>query len=208
MTTEFSKNNVLELIKKRKERIALVGVVVIFILVISGGIILQKTRPSTKEFQPESVSKTVELKFQHKKEGAGPTEEGPQVASFSLKPSPDDLLQQLSSLENLNEDVLEAKYTGLRVLWPAYFFTLQTTVGSKATLVLDVDEDGFGVVIESDVDASVFPQLRDVEPGKKLWIGGTILAVDRSGTGTVYMKTEHLKFGDDPIVPANRQPAK
>jgi len=202
----FSKNRVLEFIKKRKERIALAGVVVIVILSVTGGIVLQKTRRLTQEFQPESVPKTVELKLQHK-DGVGPSEEAPQSASFSLKPLPDELLQQLSSLENLNEDVMVAKYTGLRVLWPAYFFTLQATTGSKATLVLDVAEDGFGVVLESDIDPSAYPQLRDLEPGKKLWIGGTILTVDRSGTGTVYLQIEHLKFGDDPIVPANRPPA-
>jgi len=208
MIMAFSKNRSLEFIKKGKKRIALAGVVVIVILFVSIGIVLQKSRRLPKEFQPESTPETVELKLQHNKEGAGPTEESPQSASFSLTPLPDELFQQLSSLENLNEDVMEAKYKGLRVLWPAYYFTLQATSGSTATLVLDVAEDGFGVVIESDVDTSAYPQLRDLEPGKKMWIGGTILTVDRSGTGTVYLKLEHLKFGDDPIVPANRPPAK
>jgi hypothetical protein len=133
--------------------------------------------------------------------------EAPQSASFSLKPSPDELLQQLTSLENFNEDVLAAKYSGLRVLWPGYFFVLQLKEGSKATLVLDVAEDGFGVVIESEVDTTVYPQLRDLQPGKKLWIGGEIIAVDRSGTGTIYLRIEHLKFGDEPIPAASRQPA-
>ena len=206
MTMGLSKNRVLEFIKKGKGRIALAGVAAIVILAVTGGIILQKNRRLAQEFQPESVPKTAELTLQLK-DGALPSEEAPQSASFSLKPLPDELLQQLSSLENLNEDVMEAKYTGLRVLWSAYFFTLQTTSGGKATLVLDVAEDGFGVVIESDVDTSAYPQLRDLEPGKKLWIGGTIQTVDRSGTGTIFLKIEHLKFGDDPIVPANRSPA-
>ena len=198
----------LEYIKKHKEKVALIGVIAIIILSVGGGIILQKTRRSAKEFQPESIPKTVELKLQQKREGAGPTEGGTQSASFFLKPSPDELLEQLTSLENFNEEVMESKYKGLRVLWPAYFFTLQATVGSKATLVLDVAEDGFGVVLESDVETLEYPQLRDLEPGKKLWIAGEILAVDRSGTGPVYVKTEHLKFGDEPVPPASRQSAK
>lgn len=207
MTTGFSKNGVMEFIKKHKERVILVCALLFFILLVGGGIAIQKKMRSGKEFQPESFPKTVELRLQPKKENAGQTAEAPQSASFSLKPSPDELLQQLTSLENFNEDVLAAKYKGLRVLWPVYFFTLQSTDGNKATLVLDVAEDGFGVVIESQVDITAYPQLRDLETGKKLWIGGEILAVDQSGTGTVYLRTEHLKLGDEPIPPANRQPA-
>ncbi len=207
MTMTFSKNRSLEFIKKDKKRIALAGVVVVVTLFVTSGIFLQKTRRLPKESQPPSTQKTVELKLQQKNDGAAPSEEAQQSASFSLTPLPADLLQQLTSLENLNEDVMVAKYAGLRVLWPAYYFTLQATTGSIATLVLDVAEDGFGIVIESDVDTSAYPQLRDLDPGKKLWIGGTILTVDRSGTGTVYLKTEHLKIGDDPMVPANRPPA-
>lgn len=206
MTTDFSKNSVLEFIKKRKERIALVGVIALCILAVGGGIVLQKTRRPVQEFQPEPTPKTVELKLQQqKKEGVGPTENVSQSASFSLTPLPNELLQQLSSLENFNEDGLAAKYTGLRVLWPAYFFSLQTTTGSKATLVLDVDEDGFGVVIESEIETQAYPQIRDLEPGEKIWIGGSITSVDRSGTGTIYLKIEHLKIGDDPTAPASRQ---
>jgi hypothetical protein len=203
MTTVFSKNKVLEFIKKLKKKSTLIGIILIIAVAIGGGIALQKMWLSGKELQTEGIPKTVELKLQQKKESAKHTEKAPESASFLLKPSPDELLQQLTSLENYNEDVVGAKYIGLRVLWPVYFFTLQSTAGSKATLVLDVAEDGFGVVIESEVDTSTYPQLRDLEQGKKLWIGGEILAVDRSGTGTVYLKTEHLKIGDDSGFSAN-----
>ena len=208
MTTGFSKKKILEFIKTYRERVILIGIVTIFALCIVVGITLQKKLKSGgKEFQAETVPKTVELKLQHKKEHADHAGETPQSASFFLKPLPDELLQQLTSLENFNEDVVAAKYVGMRVMWPAYFFTLQPTQGSKATVVLDAVEDGFGVVIESEIDISLYPKLRSLEPGKKLWIGGEIMAIDRSGTGTVYIKTEHLSFGDEPIPPASRQPA-
>ncbi len=208
MTTDFSKKMMLGFIRKYKKRVIFVGVALVFTLLVGVGVSLQKKTRSGKEFQPESPPKTVELRLQSKKADAGETTDVPQSASFSLKPLPDELLQQLTSLENFNEDVVAAKYSGLRVLWPGYYFTLQSIEGSKATLVLDVAEDGFGVVIESDVDTATYPQLGDLESGKKLWIGGEILAVDRSGTGTIYLKTEHLNFGDAPTPPANRQPAK
>jgi hypothetical protein len=207
MTKGFSKKRALEFVKKHKKRVVLGGVILIFTVSIGGGIALQKIRRSGKESQPEGIPKTVELKLQQKQKGKEQKEKAPESASFFLKPSPDDLLQQLTSLENFNEDVVVAKYAGLRVLWPTYFFTLQSTTGSKATLVLDVAEDGFGIVIESEVDTSAFPQLRDLEPGKKLWIGGEILSVDRSGTGTIYLKTEHLKIGEESGLPANMPPA-
>ncbi len=203
----ISKNGALEFIKKRRGKVILFCVVLIFILLIAGGIALQRKIRSGKELQPKSSSKTVELKLQSKKESVSQNTVSPQSASFSLKPSPDELLQQLTSLENFNEDVLAAKYSGLRVLWPGYYFALQITESNKETLVLDVAEDGFGVVIESEIDTSVYPQLRDLQPGKKLWIGGEILSVDRSGTGTVYLRIENLTFGDEPIPAVNRQPA-
>ncbi len=207
MRTGISKNGALEIIKKHRKMVMVFCAIIIFVLFIGGGIALQKKARSEREFQPESSPKTVELKLQSKKQNAEKNVEAPQSASFSLKPSADELLQQLTSLENFNEDVLAAKYSGLRVLWPGYFFVLQLKEGSKATLVLDVAEDGFGVVIESEVDTTVYPQLRDLQPGKKLWIGGEIIAVDRSGTGTIYLRIEHLKFGDEPIPAASRQPA-
>lgn len=205
MTRDILKHKPLEFIKKHRDRLALIGVVLIFIISIGGGIALQKTRRSGEEFQPEPIPKKVELKLKNKKEDAEQSGETAQSTSFFLKPSPDELLQQLTSLENLNEDVVESKYVGLRVMWPVYFFTLQSTEGSKATLVLDVAEDGFGVLVESEVDPVAYPQLRGLEPGKKLWIGGEILAVDRSGTGTVFLKTEHINLGDKLIPPTTQQ---
>jgi len=196
------KNTVFDLIKRHKERFILGGAIVLFLILVGGGIALQKDKKSGKEYPPESQPKAVKLKIQDKKESVEPAEEHSQSASFLLKPSPNELLQQLTSLENFTEGVVAAKYTGLRVLWPVYFFTLQTSGENKATLVLDVAEDGFGIVIESEVDISIHPQLGDLEQGKKLWIGGEILAVDRSGTGTVYLKTEHLHLGEDPFTSA------
>lgn len=203
MKMVLPKNNVLDFVKRHKGRFILGGAIALFLLLVGGGIVLQKGKKTGVEYPPESAPEVVKLKLQDKKDGVEPTEEHPQSASFLLKPSPSELLQQLTSLENFTEDVVAAKYTGLRVLWPVYFFTLQTTGENTATLVLDVAEDGFGIVIESDIDISVHSQLGDLEQGEKLWIGGEILAVDRSGTGTVYLKTEHLHLGEDPFTSAN-----
>ena len=97
-------------------------------------------------------------------------------------------------MENLNEEVINAKFTHLPVLWPGYFFTLQEAEDGRVSVVLDVSEDGFGVVIVSEVDLNLYPQLRELTSGTKIWIGGEILAVDRAGTGTIYLKTEQFRF--------------
>lgn len=108
-------------------------------------------------------------------------------------------------MENLNEAVIEAKFSHLPVLWPAYFFTLKEAGDGKDILLLDVSEDGFGVVLESVVDSGAYPQLRNLASGEKVWIGGEILAVDRAGTGTIYLKTDELRFGGDAPFSTTRQ---
>ena len=119
------------------------------------------------------------------------------TTTYFLKPSPDELLEQLSSMENLNEDVVDEKFSNLSVLWPAYFFTLRKTDDGRTTLLLDVSEDGFGVVIQSEVDVQAIHSLTELASGEKIWIGGQILAVDPAGTGTVYLKTEQLTVGSE-----------
>jgi hypothetical protein len=133
------------------------------------------------------------------------TETTAPTTSYFLKPSPDELLEQFASMENLNGDVIDAKFSNLSVLWPAYFFTLWKTEDGRKSLLLDVSENGFGVVIESEVDLLLYPQLQELASGKKIWIGGQILAVDPAGTGTIYLKTEQLRIGPEAPFPATLQ---
>ncbi len=196
MAINKAKDKLAGVLKQHRQKVMLAAVGLIFVLLAGGGVLFQKQNRAQQEAQLPTAPKTVELALSEKKEEGGPPEPSTQTTAFHLQPSPDELLQQLASLENLNEDVIAAKFSGLRVLWPVYFFNLEETEGGKATILLDVSEDGFGMVIESEVDTSVYPQLRGLQIGKKIWIGGEILAVDQSGTGTVYLKTEHLTFSD------------
>lgn len=185
-------------LEKNKERVVLYAVFLAFFVFVGGGFLLQHTRQQGKEPAKEITPKVVELKVQKNGGGGEPGPGGAESAPFFLEPSPNELLQQLTSLENLNEGVIEEKFMGLRVLWPAYFFTLEDGQGGKATLVLDVDENGFGVIIESQVDLAANPRLKTLAVGEKLWIGGEIEMVDRTGTGTVLLKAENLYFDGDP----------
>jgi len=199
-------HKLIEAVIKNKERVVLYVVFLAFFVFVGGGFFLQHTRQQGIEPAKEARPKAVELKVQksaggaeHGSGGEGHGNDGAESAPFFLEPSPGELLQQLTSLENLNEGVIEGKYMGLRVLWPAYFFALEDGQAGKATMVLDVDENGFGVIIQSQIDLAANPRVKTLEVGEKLWIGGEIEMVDRTGTGTVVLKAESFFFDGDPL---------
>ena len=201
MAKNIFNNTVVQFLKRNRERVALLGVGLVFLMFVGGGLYLQKKHRIEK--QPvETVPKSVELKVRQEEADKQAGEPTQQSAPFYLRPSPDELLQQLASMENLNENVAVAKFTGLKVLWPVYYFSYQDAGGGKATLLLDVSEDGFGVLIESEVELSAYPTLNTLQAGQKIWIGGEILAVDPAGTGTIYLKVEHLGFNEEQPLPA------
>lgn len=195
---ENAMTNARAFLKRNKERVILYGVLVAFFIVVGSGYFLREGRKQELDQTKEAIPKAVALQVRQGVEGSVQVQGATESTPFFLEPSPDQLLQQLTSLENLNEGAVEGRYVGLRVLWPAYFFTLEEGRGGKRSLVLDVDEDGFGVILESEVDPAAYPQLTTLEVGKKLWIGGEIEAVDRAGTGTVFLKVESIIFDGDP----------
>lgn len=194
-----------EFLKKHKERVSLVGVGLAFLLFIGCGIYLQKHNQREKAPLAALSPISIELKTEQKAKGQRTSNPRTTKQSYFLKPSPGELLEQLTSMENLNEDVVNAKFSRLPVLWPAYFFALKETEDGRTRLLLDVSEDGFGVVLESEVDLGTYPRLRELISGEKIWIGGEVLAVDRMGTGTIYLKTGQLVFGGDAPFPQTLQ---
>ena len=200
----------IEFLKKHKERVSLLGVVLAFLLFfIGGGTYIQKHNKRAKEPSISAFPISVELKPQQTAKGQTVTEPTAASTTYFLKPSPDELLEQLASMENLNEDIIDKKFLKLSVLWPAYFFSLRTTDEGRKTLLLDVSEDGFGVIIQTEVDLQRYPKLKELASGEKIWIGGQILAVDPAGTGTIYLKTEQLSVGSEaPLSVSSALPRK
>lgn len=203
-------NSFVQFLNRNRERIVLVGIGLVFLIFIGGGLYIQKHK---NKLDPEPaakvVVKSVPLNVQSQgtadKQGGKSTQ---QSEAFFLRPSPEELLQQLASMENLNETVADAKITGLRVLWPVYYFSHQDAGAGKVTLLLDVSEDGFGVLIQSEVELSAYPALASLQAGQKVWAGGEILAVDPSGTGTIHLKIEHLGTDEEPSLPAGDKPTE
>ena len=165
---------------------------------VGGGIYLQKKNIHAKEEKiTEKPPETIELQSERPDMNtAGKTDSHGKSETFFLKPSPAELMAQLSEMAGLNEDVSRAKYQGLRVMWPVYFFSVMAREGNRVKVLLDVSEDGFGVVVQSELDVTVYPEILSLKSGTRLWLAGEIKAIDPRGTGTIYIRTEHLKFTD------------
>ena len=201
--------SLIEFIKKHKERFALVGMGIAFIVFIGGGIYLQKNNKQEKDLHPKDEPVRVELPTgQQKKRQMAAKPAAATTATYYLKPAPDEILQQLASMNYLKADVIKEKFSQLPVLWPAYFFTIQKTEDGRSSLVLDVSEDGFGAVIESEIDIGLYPQLQELKTGQKVWIGGKILGVDPAGTGKIYLKSDQYRIGDEAPFLQIPQPTK
>ncbi len=196
---------ILLFLKKHRDRATLIGLLFGLAVFIGVGISLQKSsRDSPAESEPLPDLDKVELKLQNKDITAGQQHPQKNTAAFFLKPSPSELLEQLKELEDLNEDVVQARFSGLRVLWPVYFFSLNVTNEQgtvRKRLLADVSEDGFGVMVKTDLSLQDYPHLKELEQleqGQKMWVGGEILAVDPEGTGVIYIQAEHITVGDQP----------
>ncbi len=193
----------LEFLKKHRERTAVTGLLIGLVIFILLGLSLQKkNREVPVEPEEESSPAAVELELPRTGMNQGSEGQPPVIASFFLKPSPAELLSQLESMRDLNENVVTAKLHGLKVFWPVYFFSLEQAEGGdlgKRTLQADVEEDGFGIIVKADMDANDFPQLENVRRGAKIWIAGEILAVDPAGTGVIYLSAEHVRTGAGPV---------
>lgn len=196
-----------ELLKKHKERATLVGLVFGFLFVVGGGIYLQKKKDDTPEALPEKKPKKLVIQIKNPDGNQG-SQKVPSSEAFYLRPTADELLEQLSSLENLTESAINARFATLRLLWPVYFFSIEETEEGTLKLLSDVSEDGFGVMVQTEISSFDFPDLLEVEQGQKIWIGGELLAVDPAGTGVIHLKTEYITLKEDPLVPVSPESKK
>jgi len=187
---------IIHFLKKHQGRATAVGLGLGLVIFIGLGIHLQKSNSKEKLKKVEKSPIKVELKVKSSSGSVKQQGGAKKTNSFFLRPTPGELLEQLASMENLQEDVAQKKLQYLRVLWPVYFFTLEATEGG-ATIVLDISKDGFGVVVRGEVNSEQYPELGSIEVGDKIWVAGEIAAVDPSGTGTVYLNIELLDFTED-----------
>ncbi len=190
-------------VKKYRERIVLLFVVGTFFFLVGGGVYLQRQNKSQLKSDVKSVSPDVELRIPQKTGSQSRDIAAPVPAGFYLKPLPGELMEQIADLGAVDEKVATGKFSGLPVMWSGYFFSLRKNEDNITTVQLDVSEDGFGVIIICDVDMVEYPDMGEIENGKEIWVAGEILAVDPSGTGTIYLKTDYFRFTE----PVEAEPA-
>lgn len=120
----------------------------------------------------------------------------PQSPSFLLHPKPTELLEKLEGLSSTKFNQKADELPGLKVMWPAYFFSAKEIQGNTADVILDASEDGFGVLLLTQIDTTIYPEIMSLERGTKIWLAGEITGVDPSGTGRIVLTTEHVIFDD------------
>jgi len=188
---------VLEFVKKYKERITLISVAIVFTVLVGGGVYLQKRNAEVREPHQKITPKRIEISRSEKtgsQQDRSSSSTG--TTTFFLKPLPGELMEMIADLDSLDESVATKKFSGLPVMWAVYYFSVLKKNDNMVTVQLDVSEDGFGVIVVCDVDVSEYPQIAEIESGRKIWVAGEILAVDPSGTGTIYLKTDYVRFTD------------
>ncbi len=185
-------------VKKNREVLITLTVLFLFILLLAlTGIYFKKDKKNTSPLP--SIEEEIKFDLPFKSQN-GTTKtsnsKAPQTTSFFLHPSPTELL---SKLENLNYHEFKTetkKLPGLKVMWPAYFFSIMNIKAEKAQIMLDASEDGFGVTMITEVDLQQYPQIQKLKRGKKIWLAAEITGIDPAGTGQFFLKTEYVRFDD------------
>ena len=191
----INKKAVLGYFIKRRERMILSGAAVLIMIFVAIGVVWQRHNRGEKEKEEPQPVEKVDLKVEHP-EHAEDGSKKDQKNTYFLTPLPEELLSQLTSMENLNDDVAAKKITGLRVLWKVYFFSREENTGGE-TVLFDVSEDGFGTLVQAVFKVGEFPQFTTMTRGTPVWLGGEIQAVDPGGTGTIHLKMEQVKSSQD-----------
>lgn len=154
--------------------------------------------PSEKHIEvvKEKVVFTVPAEQQNSSTQSEDNGDKPQSSTFFLEPGPEELLKKLEGMNYQEFKEETAKLPGLKVMWPAFFFSIRKMENGVAEVLLDVSEDGFGALILTSIDTTTYPETLQLETGKKIWLAGEITGVDPSGTGQFVISTEYVKFDD------------
>ena len=92
------------------------------------------------------------------------------------------------------------QYQDARVLWLVYYFKIRSMDGAAALVMFDSSADGFGVSIQGEIDSAEFPEIKQLQPGQKVWLAGRIAAADAAGTGSVRLAVDYCNTdGDTPL---------
>lgn len=184
-------------IKKHKDRVLAASILLFFVLLVAFSSLFfsgKKNEESDTQVADEVTQIDISTPQETAKEDSA--KPSPKSTSFFLRPTANELLEQLSDLKYHEFKKEMKELPGLRVMWPAYFFSSEMTDPTHIKLILDTSEDGFGVVLVTEINTGEHPEIVSLEKGQKIWLAAEIIGVDPTGTGQILLATEHIRLGD------------
>ena len=191
---------------KKNELFILVGSLLVVVILIGITVLFSgNNNDSNKENNKESERVLVEGIIA--KDGTNGNDQNDQPSrtstqAFFLKPSAEEVISALREANDRLEQPPENTPV-LKVMWPGHFFSLTKEESGETIMQLDVDESGFGAILVCLVSLADYPQLEEIEQGRKLWVAGEVTAIDPEGTGSIHINVEYIRFDEGPPQAAN-----
>ena len=186
-------------IKKNKDWLITLGVFGLFgiLIVLSSMFFRGNGQDLPKEPVVEEEVK-IDLPAKEQNSLAGETQDSEKggTTSFFLRPGPEELLSKLENLSYQEFKKETKELPGLRIMWPAYFFSIVKVEDEKAEVMLDASKDGFGVILITSINTVEYPEIFNKKQGEKIWLAAEITGVDPTGTGRFFLNTEYVRFDD------------
>ncbi len=195
-------------LKKYRELLLATGGFILFISVLGGLSLFFSNTTEREKSSPTDQKKVFRIPADSIKNRTAETEDKlPPKTAFFLSPTPDELMQNITELSYHEFQKKTRDLPGLRIMWPAYFFSIASMKDSKAQIMLDTAENGFGVILTTEIDTHQYPEILSLERGEKIWLAAEIVAVDPEGTGNIQLTTEYIRFDDfEQQKPAEQEP--
>ncbi len=166
-----------------------------------------KQDKSDKE-EPVVVEGVIASKNQSETEKPPKQSETIGSAAFFLTPTAAEVLSALREADPYTEQPDLQNGPPMKVMWPGYFFPDQELIenNDKITIQLDIDENGFGVILVCTVSVTDYPEVKTLKPGQQIWVAGEVTEIDMDGTGAIAINVEYIRFDEGPLTTRNSVP--
>ena len=120
-----------------------------------------------------------------------------EIPLYVRQPSPSEVTGRIEGTDSYGRKAEEDKLKALQIVWPLYFFSIMKRDQETARVMLDASENGFGVIVVTDIGLKKYPGILSCRPGDRIWLAGRISAIDTQGTGQIGLVTDYLGFADN-----------
>jgi len=120
-----------------------------------------------------------------------------EIPLYVRQPSPSEVTGRIEGTDSYGRKAEEDKLKALQIVWPLYFFSIMKRDQETARVMLDASENGFGVIVVTDISLKKYPGILSSRPGDRIWLAGRISAIDTQATGQIGLVTDYLGFADN-----------